>query len=165
MVKCMLLYILIFTSKIIEIALSTLRLIIVSNGKKKLGAILQGIITILWLVSAGVTIINVNKDILKIVFFSLGSVIGSYLGSLIEEKIALGTNMLICITKEKYENKIKNVLNNYKITTICEKDTTYSILLILLNRKEIFKVSKRIKKIDNNSILITEKAKTITNIV
>ena len=161
----MLLYILIFTSKIIEIALSTLRLIIVSNGKKKLGAILQGIITILWLVSAGVTIINVNKDILKIVFFSLGSVIGSYLGSLIEEKIALGTNMLICITKEKYENKIKNVLNNYKITTICEKDTTYSILLILLNRKEIFKVSKRIKKIDNNSILITEKAKTITNIV
>lgn len=158
-------YILIFISKVIENALSTLRLIVVANGKKKMGAILQGLITLVWIFSISITIVDINKDILKIVFFSLGSLVGSYLGSIIEEKVALGSNILICVTKEIYENNIKDKLKNYQITTICEKDNTYSILLILLKRKEINKISRIIKKIDKKSILISEKAKAITNIV
>lgn len=161
----MLLYLFIFISKIVENALSTLRLIVVSNGKKKLGAILQGVIALLWILVTGMTIIDIDKDIFKIVFFVLGSLVGSYMGSVIEEKIALGSNMLICVTKEIYEIEIKNKLKNYQITTICEKDDAHSILLILLKRKEINKISRIIKKIDKNSILISEKAKTITNIV
>lgn len=158
-------YILIFISKVIENALSTLRLIVVANGKKKMGAILQGLITLVWIFSISITIVDINKDILKIVFFSLGSLVGSYLGSIIEEKVALGSNILICVTKEIYENNIKDKLKDYQITTICEKDNTYSILLILLKRKEINKISRIIKKIDKKSILISEKAKAITNII
>ena len=157
----MFIYVLIFISKIIENALSTLRLIIVSNGKKKIGAILQGMISLVWIFSLSITIIDINKDILKILFFVIGSTFGSLLGSIIEEKIALGSNMLICIIKEIYEDDIKEKLDNYQITTICEKDNTYSILLILLKRKEINKITKIIKKIDKNCILISEKAKPL----
>lgn len=91
-------YIFIFVSKIIENAIGTLRLIVVSNGKKILGAILQLIIALVWVLSTGLVVVNVNKDPLKIVFFCLGSLVGSYLGSIIEEKLALGSNMLTCIT-------------------------------------------------------------------
>lgn len=161
----MLLYIAIFFSKIIENALSTLRLIVVANGKKKLGAILNGIVALVWIFVTGIVIIDVNKDLLKIVFFVLGSIVGSYLGSIIEEKIALGMNMLICITKEINEKKIKNKLSNYQITTICEKDNNYSVLLIVLKRKEILKITKILKRIDKDIIIISEKAKTINNIV
>ena len=161
----MLIYIAIFFSKIIENAVGTLRLIVVANGKKKLGAFLQGILALVWIFGTGIVIIDINKDIFKIVIFIIGSIVGSYLGSIIEEKIALGSNMLICITKEKFENSIKDKLNNYKITTICEKDNNYSILLIVLKRKEIGKVSKILKKIDKNIIIISEKAKTLNNIV
>ena len=161
----MLIYIAIFFSKIIENAVATLRLIVVANGKKKLGALLQGIVALVWIFVTGIVIIDINKDILKIVFFVIGSIFGSYLGSIIEEKIALGSNMLICITKEKYENKIKNKLNNYQITTICEKDNNYSILLIVLKRKEILKITNMLKNIDKDIIIISEKAKTINNMV
>lgn len=161
----MVIYIFIFLSKIIENALSTLRLIVVANGKKKLGALLNGIIALVWIFVTGVVIIDINKNLLKIVFFVIGSIVGSYLGSIIEEKIALGSNMLICITKEKNEKAIKNKLNNYQITTICEKDNNYSVLLIILKRKEINKISKVLKKIDKDIIIISEKAKTINNIV
>ena len=161
----MLIYMAIFFSKIIENAVSTLRLIVVANGKKKLGALLQGIVALVWIFVTGIVIIDINKDLLKIVFFVLGSIVGSYLGSIIEEKIALGSNMLICITKEKNENKIKNKLNNYQITTICEKDNNYSVLLIVLKRKEILKITNILKKIDKNIIIISEKAKTINNLV
>jgi len=156
-------YFLIFLSKIIENALSTLRLIIVANGKKKLGAILQGIIALVWIFVTGIVIIDVNKDPLKILFFCLGSIVGSYLGSLLEEKIALGTNMLLCVIEEIYEKNIKEKLKDYQITTVCEKNNNYSILFILSKRKDIKKISKIIKDIDNNSILISEKIKSINN--
>ena len=82
----MLIYFLIFISKIIENALSTLRIILISNGKKVIGAILQGIICIIWIFSISITIIDIN-DIFKSISFVVGSIIGSYLGSLINEKI------------------------------------------------------------------------------
>lgn len=158
-------YLLIFLSKIIENSLSTLRLIVVSNGKKLMGALLQGIVVLIWIFSISITIINVNKDIFKIFFFVLGSIIGSYLGSVIEEKIAFGDNILICITKEKYENKIKNELKNYIINSIYDKEKEYLILFIYVKRKQILKVYKEVKKIDSNSILISEKVKYLDNIV
>lgn len=161
----MFIYIAIFFSKIIENALSTLRLIVVANGKKKLGAFLQAIIALVWILVTGIVIVDIDKDILKIVFFCIGSAVGSYLGSIIEEKIALGSNILMCVINEKYEKHIKEILKNYQITTICEKDNKYSILLILLKRKEINRISKIIKKIDQSSIIISEKAKNINNIV
>lgn len=80
------LYIGIFISKIIENTLSTLRIILISKGKKKIGAILQGIVALVWILVTGIVIIDINKDIYKIVFFILGSSIGSYLGSTIEER-------------------------------------------------------------------------------
>lgn len=161
----MLIYTLIFVSKIVENALSTLRLIVVANGKKKLGAILNGVIALVWIFATSMVIVDVNKDLFKIVFFCLGSIVGSYLGSVIEEKIALGSNMLMCIVKEKYEDSVKKKLNNYQITTISEKNNEYSILLIFLKRKETRKVSNIIKSIDKNSILIGEKAKSFNKIV
>lgn len=159
------LYLAIFFSKIIENALATLRLIVVANGKKKLGAFLQGLIALIWIFVTGIVITNINKDILKIIFFCLGSIVGSFLGSVIEEKLALGNNILMCVTKEKYESQIKEILNGYQITTIREKDDKYSILFIFLKRKETANISKIIKKIDKESILISEKAKNINNIV
>lgn len=161
----MFIYLAIFFSKILENALSTLRLIVVANGKKVLGALLQGIIALVWIIVTGIVIVDINKDILKIVFFCVGSIVGSYLGSVIEEKIALGTNMLVCVVNEIHEKEIKETLKDYQITTMCEKDINYSILFIVLRRKEIKKISKIIKSIDKNAILISEKIKTINNLV
>lgn len=158
-------YFLIFISKIIENALATLRLIVVANGKKKIGAILQGIVALVWIFVTGIVIVDINKDPIKIIVFCIGSIVGSYLGSLLEEIIGIGTNMLICVIKEKYELSLKDILKNYQITTLCEKDENYSILFIVLKRKEITKISKIIKDIDNEAILISEKIKTINNIV
>lgn len=158
-------YLAIIVSKILENMLSTLRLIVVANGKKKLGAILNGVIALIWILVTGIVIIDINKDLLKIIFFCAGSVIGSYLGSVVEERIALGTNTLMCITDTKYEQSIKKCLKDYQINTISEKDSNYSIILILIKRKEIKSISKLLKSIDNSCIIISQKAKNISNLV
>ena len=154
-------YFFIFVSKIIENTLSTLRLILVANGKKKIGAILNGIISIIWIFVTSVVIIDINKDPIKIIIFCIGSIVGSYCGSILEEYIAMGTNMIVCVIKNKYEQILKNTLNNYQIISLCEKNNDLCILFITIKRKETIKISNIIRNIDKECILISEKIKTI----
>ena len=161
----MLIYFLIFISKIIENALSTLRLIVVANGKKIFGAILQGIVALVWIFVTGIIIIDINKEAIKIIISCGCAIVVSYLGSLLEQKIGMGTNMIMCVIKEEYEEDVKEKLEDYKIITLCEKDKNYSILFVLTRRKEIYKISEIVKHMDNNAIIISEKIKTINNIV
>lgn len=156
-----LIYISIFTCKIIEDALSTLRIIVVSNGKKKFGAILQFIIALIWVFVTGTVIVNVNKDPLKILFFALGSLVGSYLGSILEEKIALGNNTIIASINPKYIKKIKKEITN-NIETIKEENNKL-LLMITCQRKETKKIIKKIKKIDSNASIFFEKVKIISS--
>lgn len=148
-------YFFIFLSKVIESALGTLRVIVVANGRKIMGAILQVFISIVWIVTTSIVIIDINKDYFKAIAFILGSSIGSYIGSLIEQKIAMGNIMITCIINSKLKNKIKNILitNNYKIIELNEADK----IAILTKRKNKNKVRKIVKQIDENSTVIIEK--------
>lgn len=67
--------------------LSTVRIIVIAKNKKILGAILNGLISLVWIFSTSMVISNINKNIFKIISFCLGAIIGSYLGSIIENKI------------------------------------------------------------------------------
>ena len=157
-------YILIFIFKIIENTLSTLRIILVSNGKKIFGAILQGIVSIVWVISTSLVVINIQKDPLKIISFTLGALIGSYIGAIIEEKLALGTNMLTTIRDKTKTTKIIKALKKQKYEVIIlngkRKDELKNILLIITKRKRINNVIKLIKNIDNNANIIIENACT-----
>ena len=156
----MLIYIGIFVFKIIEDALGTLRIIVVSNGKKKLGAFLQFLNALVWVLVTGTVITNINKDPLKIVFFALGSLVGSYVGSLLEEKIAMGTNVIMTETSQVNAERIKLQLRKYKITDIKQNNST--LIMITCPRKKSEKVMAIIRNYDKDCEIITEKVKSFS---
>lgn len=159
-----LIYLLIFTFKVIENTLSTLRIIVVSNGKKLLGAILQGIVSIVWVISTSLVVINIQKDPFKIISFTLGALIGSYIGSIIEEKIALGTNMITTIINKNLTKKITYALKKQKHEAIIINGKNIyepkDILIIITKRKQNQNIIKLIKNIDNSATIIIENAYT-----
>ena len=142
-------YLFIFICKILENSIATLRLIIVSNGKKLEGAILNFILSFIWIISTSLVVLNNN--IYKVLIFAIGSLIGSYVGSILEEKIALGNNMLFVISK-KYK-KINKLENTYLIN----KD----ILMIMVKRKKRKEIIDKILTIDNKAVIISESAKQL----
>lgn len=155
----MVLYFLIFISKVVENTLSTLRLIIVANGKKLLGAILNFIIALVWLFVTGAVIVNITEDPFKIIFFALGSFVGSYVGSIIEEKVALGNNMLFTVINKDVYKLVVEFLNNegHTVTVLNgEKDDNKIILMIVVKRKKRKNVVKFIRLLDKDSIIISE---------
>ncbi len=160
------LYIVIFVAKVIENALGTLRLILVANGKKGLGAALQFIIALVWVIVIGAVVVDVTKDPLKIFFFALGSYVGSYVGSIIEEKMAIGNNMLMAIVDKELGNTIADKIRekNYAVTVLEGegKDKSRNILMIMVSRKKRQDIVDIIDSIDKKSMIVAEVARTIS---
>lgn len=154
------LYFIIFISKTIELALGTLRIIVIANGRKIFGAILQGVIAIVWMCITGVVIVNITKDPFKILAFALGSAFGSYVGSMIEEKMAIGSNMLIIVIKKELEEKIISIIkdNGYKVTNVEGCDKEKSILVVILTRKDRKRIVNLIRNEDKDVTIIANNA-------
>lgn len=144
-------YLLIFFFKLLENTLSTLRLILVSNGKKILGSILLFLVSIVWIISSSIAIINLN--IKMILVFSIGSLVGSYIGSLIEEKLALGNNILICISNNQISDNLRK--EGYIITEL-ENHKNQQILFIIIQRKKQKELIKKIRLFDNKAVIVSE---------
>ena len=157
----MLIYAMIFICKIIEDALSTLRIIVVSNGKKVLGAILQFVIALIWVFVTGTVIINLQDDPWKVLFFALGSLVGSYIGSYIEEKIALGTNAFVVeMDAEKVSGLVLRLESlNFGVVRAQSGNFGKEILIITLPRKRTFDVIGVIKGYDKGAYILASKVK------
>ena len=161
----MMTYLWIFIFKIVEEALRTLRIIVVSNGKKIMGAILQFFIALIWIIVTGSVISNIEDDPYKIIIYSLGSLIGSYFGSYIEEKIALGYIILITELNEEKIGPLNSALKKAKYTTNIVKGNKkgHVLLMVTSPRKKQKDVTKIIRKFDKNAEIITEKVKIISH--
>lgn len=157
-------YFLIFFSKVLENGIGTLRLIVVSNGKKWLGAILQLVISLIWIFSTSIVLIDINKDYFKVVVFVLGCAFGSLIGSIIEEKLAMGSNLVFVITNSEPKCMIKSLRKcGFAVTTFkgSGKYEKKEILIIMVKRKLRSKVFRIVKKCDENAMIIVESARAM----
>ena len=154
-------YLAIFIFKIIEDALATLRLIVVSNGKKKLGALLQFVVTLIWIILTGSVLIGLQKDFFKAIAFAFGSLFGSYLGSVLEERIALGTNVfLVEVSLDNslvLSSKLKD--NGFFVSKIKSESDGMVILMITAARKKTSEIVHIIKDVDKKAFILSEKVK------
>ena len=116
----------IFLLKLIENALSTLRLILVANGKKIIGSVLMFIISIVWALSATYVVIKAN--VLNMISFATN--FNEYdlfkkLFTKYETFIIKNDNQynFKIITKRKYKHKIINTIKNVdkSINVVIEK--------------------------------------------
>ena len=159
------LYIIIFLSKVLENSLATLRLIVVANGKKNLGAILQFLITLVWVLVTGTVVKDIGKDPLTIFFFAFGAYIGSYTGSFIEQKMAMGTNLVIAVINPNKLDSIIDTMSNYGFSaTTMDGHGIYGkkkILFIMIPRKKRKYVVHIIKNIDKKAMILSETTKNL----
>lgn len=159
-------YLIILIAKILENALATLRSIILTTNKKGLGAFLNLVISLVWIFATTMVLIDIEKDMLKIVAFALGSYIGSYVGCIIEESLALGNNLIMCITSKEKETLIKKLEElNYEVIVVEGKDNLddRNILFIMTPRKSRKRLINTIKRIDRKSSIIIENANSYAN--
>ena len=157
-------YFLIFLCKIAENMVATLRIIIINNNRKVMGSLLQFTNTLIWILGTSLVIVDINKDILKILIFAVGSSVGSYLGSKMEEKLSLGDNLFICMTEKNIVDKIRN--QGYAVTLVKGEgmESKKNILFVVLPRYQNKKFMELIHKLDNKASVVCEKTNIIQGI-
>lgn len=146
----MLMYIGIFLSKMVEVALSTVRHVLVQRGEKVKGAVIGFFECLLWVIVVSNVIATITKDPIRVVVYCLGFAAGNYVGVIIEEKLAIGTVSIQAIVQEEEREALSETLRDqgFGVTNTdgYGKDGPVGVMTIFLKRRCINEASRIIKE-------------------
>jgi uncharacterized protein YebE (UPF0316 family) len=139
---------LVFLARVVDVSIGTLRIIFVAKGLKHLAALLGFFESLIWLIAVTQVMQNLNSW-QTYVAFALGFSVGNYAGVVLEEKIALG-NLLIRIITQREADKLVDVLRKagYGVTSVDARGETGPVKLIfsITKRKNLEKIIAIIKR-------------------
>jgi uncharacterized protein YebE (UPF0316 family) len=121
---------LIFIARIADVALGTLRIIFISKGKKYLPPLLGFLEMIIWILA--ITRIFENLDNWACYLaFAAGFAAGNHIGMVVEEKIALGVELIRIITRKEATDLIDKLRERgYGLTYITAKGSQGDVGII-----------------------------------
>jgi len=155
-------YLFIFFARICDVSLMTLRTLMVMRGQKMYAASIGFFEVIIYITALG-KIFNDLSNPFNLVAYALGFATGNYVGSWLEEKLAVGTYTVQVITlKDPLELTEMLRDKGYGVTVIEGKgrEGKRYILQIILKRKSFTKLRKEIDKWDKESFWTIFDART-----
>lgn len=154
---------LIFLSRILDVTIGTIRIVMVAKGEKLWAPLLGFFEVLIWLLAISRIFQNLDNW-LCYVAYAAGFASGNYIGLLIEEKLALGIAKIQIITRKEADNLIKNLKDaGYGITHHEASGGTekVSIIYSIINRTELPKVEEIIKRTNPKAFYSIEDVKFV----
>lgn len=134
----------IFFARVADMSLATFRILMLMRGRS-LTASLIGFVESLLYIGALSTVLKRLDNPFHMVFFAGGFAVGSYVGSRIEERIALGYVDAQIISVDCYES-LQTKLRDEGFGVTCVegrgKDGVHQILHVLLKRRDLPKMMR-----------------------
>ncbi|HNP18417.1 MAG TPA: DUF5698 domain-containing protein [Fulvivirga sp.] len=138
---------LIFFARILDVSINTVRIIFVMSGKKYISTILGFFESFIWLMAIGQIFKHVD-NIYSYIAYPAGFACGIFVGMLIEEKIALGKVIIRIITAEDL-TKVKEFLShhNFRYSVVASKSEQgdENLLFAVLKRDHIPQMLNELK--------------------
>ena len=145
-------------AKIVEITIQSLKTCMMVKGQRLKAAGLGLLECTIWGLVISTIIGTLGDNIFLLGFYCVGYATGLFLGSTIENKIALGTSNLQLIANDESTEKIIEYLksNNRGYTVFEGHGSTdkMNMIFIVLPRKEAPKVLKDIRKTCENKVFV-----------
>lgn len=161
----MILYLIIFAAKVFEVSLMTVRTVLITKGEKGYGALI-GIFEIsIWIILASTVLTGLKDDPFKMVVYALGFAVGIYMGSIVEEKLAIGLiSVQVIVSKNEGEILTEKLREKgIGITSIDGQGLTEpkKILILHIQRKRRKEIVNQIIKDVPNAVISTNDLKTV----
>ncbi len=154
---------LIFISRIFDVTIGTLRIVMVSKGQKLWAPFLGFFEVLIWLIAISKIFQNLDNWLCYITY-AAGFATGNYIGLLLEEKLAVGIVKIQIIARKKTGKLIKNLTDaGYGITyhEAQGSNETVNIIYSIINRKEISKVEDIVKTTNPKAFYSIEDVKSV----
>lgn len=160
-----LIFILIMFAKIIEVSMATVRTVLITKGEKTIGAVIGFFEVILWIYIASNVLNNIGDNPLKAIFYALGFAIGNYVGSIIEEKLAIGLVEVQIIVHEEEGKTLTDFVRSsgYAVTVVKGEGKTNprEILYVFAPRKKVNGLVELVKKKEENAVITVSETKPV----
>ena len=133
-------YVFIFFGKIFEVAVATLRIVLINRGVRVVGSLVALIEMTLWLIVTGTVLTGFQSDPIKIIVFVLAFAIGNFIGSWLDDKLAFGLSSIQVVVHDQFSaNNLMTTLreNGFGVTTmeVQGKEDARYMLMLTLRRK------------------------------
>ncbi|MDD2562864.1 MAG: DUF2179 domain-containing protein [Salinivirgaceae bacterium] len=154
---------LIFTARVFDVSIGTLRIIFISKGKKSIAPILGFFEVFIWIIAMGEIMKNLNNWSCYI-GYAAGFATGNYIGMLIEEKLAIGVHIIRVITERDTTPLLKELHQHGYGATLVDAKGTYSkvsLVYVIIKRKELLKVENIIQSNNPNAFYTIEDIKQV----
>ncbi|MDA3928972.1 MAG: DUF2179 domain-containing protein [Prolixibacteraceae bacterium] len=137
-----LLPLLIFLARVTDVTMDTLRIVFVTRGNKIVAPILGFFEIFIWLMA--ITRIMANLDnFATYIAYALGFAVGNYVGLLVEEKLAIGTQLIRIITNADASHLINNLREKGFGATAIDaegKNGLVHVIFVVTKRKIVHQV-------------------------
>lgn len=155
----------IFFAKVLEVSLSTMRMVYVNKGARFYAATIGFVEVLIWLKIASEVLVGINDNPSKMFAYALGFAAGSYVGIKIEEKIGLGYTQLEVITSremgEALAEEIRKLGKAVTMTDAEGRDGEKVILKTFLKRKTKEIVLSKIKEMRIDGVVTVSEIQKI----
>ena len=122
---------LIFFARLVDVSLATLRHILIYRGLKKIVPLFAFIEVVIWLLAIS-QVMNHLNNIACFLAFAFGFSAGTYVGMLIEERLALGHQLIRIIAQGNAESiALKLSEEGYGVTSVNANGSRGSVGIVL----------------------------------
>ncbi len=140
----------IFLSRILDVSMGTIRIIFISRGMKLLSASIGFFEMLVWLFAISRIMLEMTNP-LNYIAYAGGFAVGTFVGMLIEEILAMGyLSVIITTSKDTAEMVGKLDLAGYKLTVIDTQGGTKDrkMIFAILKRDKLRNIINIIKEVD-----------------
>jgi uncharacterized protein YebE (UPF0316 family) len=110
--------VLIFLARICDVSIGTMRIIFVSKGKRKIAPILGFFEVLIWITAISKIMENLD-DYINYIAYAAGFATGNFVGMFIEERLAVGIQLIRIITHQQGLELVKKLNSGgYGATTL-----------------------------------------------
>ena len=145
-------------AKIVEISIQSLKTCMMVKGERLKAAGLGFIECVIWGLVISTIIGTLGDNLLLLLFYCIGYASGLFIGSSIENKIALGTSNLELIANDESTALITDYLKEqdrgYTVFEGHGSKDKMNMIFIVIPRREMSAMLKDIRKICNNKVFV-----------
>ncbi|MBP1674894.1 MAG: hypothetical protein H6Q24_1032 [Bacteroidetes bacterium] len=155
--------VLIFLARICDVSIGTMRIIFVSKGKKDIAPVLGFFEVLIWIIAISKIMQNLDNYI-NYVAYAAGFATGNFVGMIIEEKLAMGIQMIRIFTNEKGMELVRILNSNgYGATTVEAHGAKEQVNLVysIVHRNELEKVLEIINDFNPRAFFTIEDIKAV----
>jgi len=135
-------YLFIFLARVVDVSMATIRMLFIVKGRRVEAGILGFFEVIIYITALG-KVVSGLSDYRNLLAYALGYACGNYVGSLIEEKLAIGKLTAQIVSQHDQHDLIEILRDNGFGVTVIEgegREGKRQILNIMLERKNIKKL-------------------------